>query len=187
MFVFFLSSRVKLSLTEDTPDHLLLYTFKNLPWEFCATIRRGCFIFKCEALPHRGYFRPSSAFHIWEIAVGIWCDNFPWLFAAGICHGNLPWLIANRIFRRNLLWKFAVAICRENLPQDFTVVICCGYLLFAFISKSFFVYVILFIWKQTFWYISKTFLFVIFSLLTVFHFVIAVTVMGHHSSQKETN
>ena len=71
-------------------------------------------------------------------------------------------------------------ICRENLLQEFAVAIC---RVFFCICKQIFFFVckqILFIWKETFLYVSKTFLFVRFSLLTVFLFVIAVAVMGHH-------
>ena len=57
-------------------------------------------------------------------------------------------------------------VCRGNLPQEFAVATCSG--LFVFVSKSFL-------------YVSKTFLFMRFSLLTVFLFVIALTVMGHRT------
>ena len=72
--------------------------------------------------------------------------------------------------------EFAVAICRENLPPEFTVAICRQF--FVFVSKSFFVYVnkSCLYESKPFSYVSKTFLFVRFSLLTVFLFVIAVTV-----------
>ena len=84
LFVFFLSLRVKLSHTEDTPHHHLLYIFENLPQE-----------------------------------VALW-----------ICCKNLPWLFATRIYR---------GYCRENMPQELVVAICRGF--FAFVSKSFSVYV----------------------------------------------
>ena len=103
-----------------------------------------------------------------EFTVAIYRENWPQDFAVGICRRNLPWLFATRIFLRNLLWKFTVAISS-------------GF--FVFSRKSFFFFVceqILFIWKQTFFVcdVSKTFLFVRFSLLTVFVFVIAVAVMS---------
>ena len=94
---------------------------------------------------------------------------------------NLPWLFAARICRKNLPQEFAVAICLENLPQEFAVAICPG--IFVFVSKSSFVYVSksCFYQSKPFLYVSKTFFFGRFSLLTVFLFVIAVAVMGHRT------
>ena len=117
---------VNLSHTEDTPHNLLLYIFKNFPWEFAARICRG-------------YLPP-------EFAAEIFRGNLSREFAAGICHGYLPWV-------------FAVCICKE--------------ILFCICEQ------ILFIWKQTLLICGQYFLFVRFSLLIVFLFVIAVAVMCH--------
>ena len=67
LLVFFSSSRVKLSHTEDSPHHLLYSIFENLPWEFAARICRGY-------LPR-------------EFAAGICRGNLPQEFAVAICRG----------------------------------------------------------------------------------------------------
>ena len=63
LFVFFVSSRVKLSHTEDSPHHLLLYVLENfamgicrenLPWLFAARICRG--YLPREFAARRGFF-----------------------------------------------------------------------------------------------------------------------------------
>ena len=83
----------------------------------------------------------------------------------------------SRVCRGNLPHKFAMSICHRNLPWLFAV----GILSFVFVSKSFLVYGNKsFLYEsKPFSYVSKTFLFVIFSLLTVFLFVIAVVVLAH--------
>ena len=96
------------------------------------------------------------------------CGYLPQGFAVGIC-------------RKNLSWLFVAGICRSYLSQKFAVAVCRGYLTFVFVSKSFyFVYVIKSCLNESkpFLYVGKT-LFVIFSLLVVFLFHIAVAVMGH--------
>ena len=85
---FILSSRVKLSHTEDDPHHLLYCIFENLPGEFAARICR-------KNLP-------------WEFAAGICRGNLPQEFAVGICRRNLPWLFAVRICRGYLPWVFCI-------------------------------------------------------------------------------
>ena len=97
------------------------------------------------------YSTPSSTLHVPE-------------FAAGICRENLPWLFAARIGRRNLPRKFAAEICRGYLRWVFCI---CKHILSCLYGR------------KPFLYVSKTFLFVRFSLLTVFLFVIAVAAMGH--------
>ena len=116
------------------------------------------FIFTCETLPHRGYYTPSSPLHVPEFAARICRGYLTQEFAVRICRKNLPWLFAARICRRNLPWVFAGCTCKQ---------IC-----FSTCEQ------ILFIWKQTFFIREQNF-FVRFSLLTVFLFAIAVTVMGH--------
>ena len=98
---------------------------------------------------------PSFVLHIWE-------------FARGICRGCLP-------------QEFAVGICRRNLPWELAVAICRGF--FVYVSKSFFVYVSksCLCGSRPFLYVSKTFWFVRFSLLTVFLFAIVVAVMDHRN------
>ena len=71
---FFLSSRVKLSHTEDTQHHFLHYILEYLTWEFAAWICRGY-------LPR-------------EFASGICRRNFPQEFSVGIYRRKLPWLFA---------------------------------------------------------------------------------------------
>ena len=88
-----------------------------------------------------------------------------------ICRGTLPWLLAAGICRGNLTQEFAVGVCRGYLPWVFCI--CKQIFVFVYESK-FFLY-----GSKPFLYMSKTFLFVRFSLLTVFLFFIAVTVMGH--------
>ena len=75
LLVFFLSSRMKLSHTEDsfTPSSVLHI------WEFAVAICR-------KNLPQ-------------EFAVGICRRYLLWLFAARICRGSLPWESAVAIFR----------------------------------------------------------------------------------------
>ena len=65
MFVFFLSSRMRLSHTEVTTHHLLLYMFQNLLREFAVAIWR-------RNLP-------------WEFAARICRRNLPWVFAGCTC------------------------------------------------------------------------------------------------------
>ena len=127
---------------------------RNLSWLFAA---RVC----CRILPQ-------------EFAVGIRCRNLPWLFAARLCCRNLPWEFAVGICHKNLLQKFAMGICHRNLPWLFAVGCVCTRILFCICEQ------ILFICKQTFFICEQIFLFVKFSFLTVFLFVIAVAVMGHH-------
>ena len=117
-----------------------------------------------------------------EFVARICCDYFPQDFSVGICRRNLPWLFAAKICRRILPWKFAAGICSGNVPQKFAVAICCGF--FVFLSKSFFVYASksCLYRSKPFWCLSKMFLFVRFSLLAVFLFVIAVVVMGHRKN-----
>ena len=76
-----------------------------------------------------------------------------------------------------------MAICREILAQEINVKICRGYLLwvFVFVSETFFCICELFL------YGSKTFLFVRFSLLTVFLLVIIVAVMDHRRRIERIN
>ena len=153
--VFFSSSYVKLSYTED---------FNTI---FYIKYLRIC----REKLPQ-------------EFAIGIYRRNLPWLFAAVICSGyfkpctfvwrqytvrrNLPCLFAAEIYRGSLLWEFAMSICRK---------------FFIYVSKSCFVYVSksCLHGSKPFWYVIKIFLFVRFSFLTVFLFVIVAPVMGHRS------
>ena len=98
-------------------------------------------------------------------------ENLPWKFTARICRGYLLRGFAAGFCRGNLPQEFPVAICRENLPQEFVVEICLGYLPWIFC-----------ICKQILFCIcEQKFLFVRFSLLTVFLFVIVVAVMGHRS------
>ena len=66
--------------------------------------------------------------------------SFPWEFATEFCRGNLP-------------WKFATEICRENLPWKFAVAICLGFFVLVCVCELF-----LLIQKQTFFYMSETFL-----------------------------
>ena len=101
LLVFFLSSRVKLSCTEDFSTHLLYCIFENFPWE-CTT--RICL----------GYL-PQ------KFAVGICRRNLPWLFSAKICLGCLPWVfcILKRIsfcMCEQILfkWKQIFLICEQN-------------------------------------------------------------------------
>ena len=99
------------------------------------------------------------------------------------CRGNLPREFAMAICHENLSWKFAAGICRGYLPWEFAAGICRGFLPFVFVSKSFFVYVSKCCLDESkpFLYVSKTLLFVRFSLLTVFLFVIAVAPMAHRT------
>ena len=133
---------------------------------FCFVIS---FIFTSEALPHRAYSAQSSALHIQEFTIAICCENLLQEFAMAICCENLPQEFAVGICCKNLLWLFASRICH-------------GYLPFVFVSNSFFVYVSksCLYESKPFLHVGKTFLFVRFSSLTVFLFVIAVAVMGHH-------
>ena len=109
------------------------------------------FIFTSEALPHRGLL--YTIFYIAYL----------------------------RICRGNLLREFAVAICRRKLPWEFAVAICRWF--FVYVSKCFFVYVSksCLYGSKPFLYMSKTFWFVRFSLLTVFLFAIAVAIMVHRN------
>ena len=135
---------------------------------------------------HRGY----------SFTLAICRGYLPQLFAVAICRGNLPQLFVVGSCRGTLLWLFAVGICRGYLPWEFTVAICCGNLLWLIAARiccaclqSVFCICkqilfgickqILFIWKQTFFRWSKSFLFMKCSLLKVFLFVIVVAVMGH--------
>ena len=88
LLVFFLSSRVKLSYTEDYSNRPLHYIFENLPWKFAAWICIGY-------LPSLFAARSCRRILPWESR-----------------RRNLPWLFAVRICRKNLPWKFATAICR---------------------------------------------------------------------------
>ena len=101
LLVFFSSSQVKLSHTEDAPHHLLYSISENLPWLFAAGICRGY-------LPR-------------EFAAGICRGNLPWLFAARICRRNLPWVfcIRKRILfciceQILFIWKQTVFIYEQN-------------------------------------------------------------------------
>ena len=87
LFVFSLSSSVKLSHTEDsfTPSSVLHI------WEFAAGICRG--------------YLPQ------EFAAGICRGDLPQEFAVRICRRNLLWVFATRICRRNLPWLFSVGFC----------------------------------------------------------------------------
>ena len=97
LLVFFLSSRVKLSHTEDcsTPSFILHI------WEFAVGICRG-------NLP-------------WLFAARICRRNLPWEFAAGICRGYLPWVfcIRKRILfciceQILFIWKQTFFIYEQN-------------------------------------------------------------------------
>ena len=55
------------------------------------------------------YSKPSSTLHIREFAVGICCENLPWLFAARICRRDLPWEFGAGICRGNFQWLFAAS------------------------------------------------------------------------------
>ena len=111
------------------------------------------FIFMHDALLHRGYSTPSSALNIWEFAVVFCCENLPKEFTMGIRRRSLPWL-------------FVAGICR---------------VFFVYVNKSFFVYFSksCLYRSKPFLHGSKTFLFVRFSFLTAFLFVIVVAVMCH--------
>ena len=97
LLVFFLSSRVKLSHTEDssTPSSLLHI------WEFAVSICR-------KNLPQ-------------EFAVGICRRNLPWEFAAGICCGYLLPEFGEGICRSYFPWVFCIyksilfCICEQIL------------------------------------------------------------------------
>ena len=84
LFVFFLSSSVKLSHTEDS------FTLSSVLhiWEFPAGICRG--------------YLPQ------EFAAGICRGDLPQEFAVRICRRSLLWVFATRICRRNLPWLFSV-------------------------------------------------------------------------------
>ena len=114
----------------------------------------------------------------------------PQLFAVGICRKNLPWLFTVNICRSYLRWEFAAANCRGNLSWPFAVRICRGHLpcIFVYVRKSFFVYVSksCLYGSKPFLDVSESFLFVRFSLLMMFHFVITVAVMGHRSFHYST-
>ena len=106
----------------------------------------------------------------WLFAVAICRGNLPQLFVVGICCGYLPWEFVVAICCRNLLWLIAARICCACLQSVFCI---CKQILFGICKQ------ILFIWKQTFFRWSKSFLFMKCSLLKVFLFVIVVAVMGH--------
>ena len=94
LFVFFLSSRVKLSHTEDAPHHLLNCIFENFPWEFAVAIFR-------ENLP-------------WGFAAGICRENLPSLFAVGFLYiyanpflhiwANLVYIETNLLYVCKTFW-----------------------------------------------------------------------------------
>ena len=130
----------------------------------------------------------------WLFAVRICHDYLPQLFAVDICHGDLAWLFAVIICCSCLPWVFGAAVCRGNLPPLFAVGICRDYLpwlfsvvicreVFVNVSKSFFVYVSksCLYGSKPFLDVSETFLFMRFSLLMMFIFVIAMAVMGHRN------
>ena len=100
-------------------------------------------------------------------------------FATRICCGYLPREFATRIYRQNLPQELAVELCRKNLPQNIAAKICSVF--FVFESKCFIVNVSksYLYERKPFLNVNKNFLFVRFSLLTVFLFVIAVVVTGH--------
>ena len=111
--------------------------------------------------------------------LAICSENLPWLFAADICRSYLPWLFAVVMCREYLSQPFAVGIRRRYLPWEFAVTFCRG--IFVYVSKSFFVYVgkSCLYGSKCFLDVSETFLFVRFSLLMMFLFVIVVALMGH--------
>ena len=91
-------------------------------------------------------------------------ENLPWEFDVRICRSYLPQEFIVRTCRGNLLWIFTVKICHGYLSWVFCI---CKQNLFLYVSKSCL-------------YGTKPFLFVRFSLLTVFIYVIVVAIMGHH-------
>ena len=131
------------------------------------------FIFTREALPPRGYSTPSTALHIRVFTVPICCENLPWLFAARICRGNMPQEFAVAICRRNLQWLFAVRICRGSFCIRKQI-------LFLYVSKS------CYMKANLFYTWAKLFICDFFYFLTVFLFVIVVTVMGHRTNTLNT-
>ena len=113
----------------------------------------------------------SFYLHVWDSPTQRLLHTIFSFTCSRICRENLPWLFDAGICRENLPQEFAVAICRENLSQEFAGCTC-KQICFSTCEQ------ILFIWKQTFFIREQNF-FVRFSLLTVFLFAIAVTVMGH--------
>ena len=87
---------------------------------------------------------------------------------------------------RGYLPEFSAGICLGCSPKNFAVTICREF--FVFVSKSFFVYVsksCLYKSKHFLYFFAQTFLFVRFSLLTVFLFVSFVAVMSHRTHTEE--
>ena len=98
-------------------------------------------------------------------------QNSPWEFSVGNCHKILPWLFATRI-------------CRRNFPSLFPWNFCiCKQMFFLYMWAN------LVCIKQTFFICEQKFFScdIFFINLTVFHFVIAMAVMGHHTYTCKTN
>ena len=102
LLVFFLSSRVKLSHTEDCSASSSVL---NLPQKFASAIC-SCYLpeeFAAEIC--RGYL-PR------EFAVGICRRSLSWLFAVTICRRYLPWFC---IYEQILfIWRQTFFICVQN-------------------------------------------------------------------------
>ena len=120
-------------------------------------------------LLHSGHYSAPSS---------VLLENFSWEFSAGICRGNLPLKFAGAACRENFPWQFAARICCGNLMQEFA-----GYLPCLFAVGFLCMWANLVYMETNFFilYMSKIFLFVRFSLLTVAFSVIAVAVMGHRN------
>ena len=119
LLVFFLSSRVKLSYTEDysipsSTLHIWKFAVEiccvNLHWLFAVVICR-------EKLPQDFAVRITPQ----KFAVAICCENLPQEFAVEICHGYLPRVF--RIFKQIVfclceqilfIWKLVFFICEQN-------------------------------------------------------------------------
>ena len=82
---FLLSSRVKLSHTEDAPHHLLYCIFENLPWLFVSRICRGNLPQEFAVAICRGFFVYVS-------------ESFFVNVSKSCLYGSKPFLYVSKIF-----------------------------------------------------------------------------------------